>query len=459
MDCSDTHYLLELIRHLSQIQFLNLIVSNLLLGWRRVVKPQYSPYKSSYFCFGAIKRGHFIDILTLWGALCAYWLRLNVRPSAGGNMAHSHPRKQSLLQKALQEKKVLQHQVLMYQRLMEIMRDESSFEAILKALIQLITKGLGYDRAGIFLADRENNLVELMLGIDRFGHFEGGSKAYQYPLSPVQGTNWISDMVNGYTKAFFANNLSRVPVKKAQAKNAPPAVICNAVVPIIVSNNEIIGVIAVDNLFTSRRLKKSDLKALIDFATEAGLAIESFRLHEKIRSMSFKDGLTGAYNRRHFENYFPREVQRCGRYKRPLGLIYVDLDHFKNINDHFGHSTGDLVLKQVAERMMNVLRNADTVVRIGGDEFAVILPEVDPDGVRYVGMRLFQAITRTPMPLEQMGHPDKIIGVSMGVACLTEASTDHHALIRSADQSLYEAKKAGRNRVGSLVTGADGANG
>src|ERR1700722_11587415 len=201
-------------------------------------------------------------------------------------MAHSHPRKQSLLQKALQEKKVLQHQVLMYQRLMEIMRDESSFEAILKALIHLITKGLGYDRAGIFLADRENNLVELMLGIDRFGHFEGGSKAYQYPLSPVQGTNWISDMVNGYTKAFFANNLSRVPVKKAQAKNAPPVVICNAVVPIIVSNNEIIGVIAVDNLFTRRRLKKSDLKALIDFATEAGLAIESFRLHEKVRNMS-----------------------------------------------------------------------------------------------------------------------------------------------------------------------------
>jgi diguanylate cyclase (GGDEF)-like protein len=367
-------------------------------------------------------------------------------------MAQSHPRKQSLLQKALLEKKVLQHQVLMYQRLMEIMRDESSFEAILKALINLITKGLGYDRAGIFLADRENNLVELVLGIDRYGHFEGGSKAYQYPLSQVKGTNWISDMVYGHTKPFFSNNLTRLPSNKPLPPNLPPMVICNAVVPITVSNRDIIGVIAVDNLFTKRKLKKSDLKSLLDFATEAGLAIESFRLHEKIRSMSFKDGLTGAYNRRHFENHFPREVQRCGRYDRQLGLIYVDLDHFKNINDHFGHATGDLVLKQVAERMMNVLRNVDTVVRIGGDEFAVILPEVDPEGVKYVAMRLFQAITRTPMPLEQMGHPDKKIGVSMGVACMTKPSTDHNALIRLADQSLYEAKKAGRNRVGTLLT-------
>lgn len=235
----------------------------------------------------------------------------------------------------------------------------------------------------------------------------------------------------------------------------PPMVICNAVVPITVSNNEIIGVIAVDNLFTRRKLKKSDLKALINFATEAGLAIESFRLHEKIRSMSFKDGLTGTYNRRHFENYFPREVQRCGRYKRHLGLIYIDLDHFKSINDQFGHATGDLVLKTTAERMMNVLRNVDTVVRLGGDEFAVVLPEVDPEGIKYVAMRLFQCITRTPMPLEEMGHPDKNIGVSMGVACLANSSTDHHALIRLADQSLYEAKKAGRNRVGTLLTGAE----
>ncbi|HET9870186.1 MAG TPA: GGDEF domain-containing protein, partial [bacterium] len=137
---------------------------------------------------------------------------------------------------------------------------------------------------------------------------------------------------------------------------------------------------------------------------------------------------------------------------RPLGLLYVDLDHFKSINDQYGHSAGDLVLKQTAERMANVLRYVDTVVRMGGDEFAVVLPEVDAESVRYVALRLFQAITRTPMPLEQLGHQDKIIGVTMGLACLTQPTEDHQVLIRLADQSLYEAKKAGRNRLGALLT-------
>jgi diguanylate cyclase (GGDEF)-like protein len=367
-------------------------------------------------------------------------------------MAKRHPRKQSLLQKALQEKKVLQQQVLMYQRLMEVMRDESSFESILKALIHLITKGLGYDRAGIFIADREKNIVELALGIDRYGHFEGG-QAYRYPLLSLKGTNWVSDMVNGYTHAFFANNIHQRKMPKDFPAQTPPMVMCNAVVPITVSNNEIIGVIAADNLFTKRKLNKTDLRALMNFATEAGMAIESFRLHEKFRGMTFKDGLTGAYNRRHFDSYFPREVQRCVRYKRQMGLIYVDLDHFKNINDSFGHATGDLVLKQTAERMTEVLRNIDTVVRMGGDEFAVILPELDPEGVRYVALRLFQAITKSPMPLEQMGHPDQCVGVTLGIACLSETALDHLRLMHLADRSLYQAKKAGRNRVGLLIPG------
>jgi diguanylate cyclase (GGDEF)-like protein len=134
-------------------------------------------------------------------------------------------------------------------------------------------------------------------------------------------------------------------------------------------------------------------------------------------------------------------------------LIYVDLDFFKKINDRHGHPAGDLVLKQVAERLGQGLRNVDIVARMGGDEFAVILPEVGPDGLKLVADRLFKSITETPIHLEQLGFPNQKIGVSMGIAVQTEnQSGDFNKLIRLADESLYKAKKAGRNRVGELIS-------
>jgi diguanylate cyclase (GGDEF)-like protein len=136
-------------------------------------------------------------------------------------------------------------------------------------------------------------------------------------------------------------------------------------------------------------------------------------------------------------------------------LIYVDVDHFKNINDLHGHPAGDLILKQVAERLNHGLRNVDIVVRMGGDEFAVILPEVGPEGAQLVADRLFKSITGSPVALEPLGLPPQGIGVSMGLACHHPDQGDHKTLIKLADESLYRAKKAGRNQVGDLIL--DGA--
>jgi hypothetical protein len=137
-------------------------------------------------------------------------------------MAQGLTHLQSLLQKALREKKILTQQVLMYQRFMKIMRDENSFEHLIQALIHLITKGLGYDRAGIFLADKENKIGELILGIDRYGNFEGRGPAHQYSLSPMKGTNWLSDMIHGYKKAFYTNNIRHQAKKKNDKKSIDP---------------------------------------------------------------------------------------------------------------------------------------------------------------------------------------------------------------------------------------------
>ena len=369
-------------------------------------------------------------------------------------MATKPPRKQSLLKKALHQNKILTQEVLMYQRLMEVMRGENSFEDILRLLVMSLTEGMGYDRAGIFLVDREKGVGYRAIGIDCHGKWEGRDE--DIPLSPVKGTNWFSDFIHGHLKGLYTNNFGQKLKKAGLADPMESWINSNALVPIMVSNQQVIGVLAVDTLFSGRRLKKLDLLSLMNFATQAGLAIESFHLHEKIRELTLKDGLTGVFNRRYFDHYFPREVLRCRRYKRFLSLLYVDLDHFKNINDLYGHLAGDAVLRHVANQLVKGLRNVDMVVRMGGDEFAVILPEVGPDGAKVVAQRLFKSIQESSSPVEAMRAKGEGVGVTMGVACFSEAVRDCRELMKQADESLYLAKALGRNRVGDLHHCLDG---
>ncbi len=292
-------------------------------------------------------------------------------------------------------------------------------------------------------------MIERVIGIDQHGNYEWTGQ--EFPTDSPEGTSTFSDMLHGRIRWKFTNNIRSRVSKEMYEKYYAGAVTCAVQVPIKVDSGRIIGIIAADNLFTHRRLRKAELFSLLNFATQAGMAIESFRLHQQIKDLTNKDALTGVYNRRFFDNFFPREVLRCRRYKRYLSLLYVDLDHFKEINDSHGHPAGDLVLKQVAQRLILGLRNVDLVVRMGGDEFAVILPEVGLEGAKNVADRLFKAITGTPIPLETLGFPGRKIGISMGMACFSETLGDHEDLLRLADVSLYQAKSAGRNRVGAFA--------
>jgi len=366
-------------------------------------------------------------------------------------MASRPPRKQSLLKKALHDKKILTQQVRMYQRVMDVIRDENTLEDMLRLIITSVTKGLGFDRAGIFLADRNRRVVERVMGIDRHGKFEG--KGVEFPLSHKRGQHLFSDIVNGFSKGRFTNNLQELIGDKSWKSEVTPGVFCNAVVPILDSAKKPIGVMAADNLFSKRRIQKSDMVSLMNFASEAGLAIESCQMHRQIRELATKDSLTGVFNRRFFDNYLPQEFMRCRRYKRPLSLLYIDLDHFKRINDLYGHLAGDTVLKHVANRLLNGLRNVDMVIRMGGDEFSVILPEVGPLGSKIVAERLFLSITKSPSPIEEMRQSGETISISLGLSSYGETMNDFKDLLKLADQSLYQAKAAGRNRVGDLAGG------
>jgi diguanylate cyclase (GGDEF)-like protein len=354
------------------------------------------------------------------------------------------------LREVLRQKKILGQQVLMYHRLMRVMRDESDFEDVLKLIVDSAVGVVGFDRAGIFLPRAKDPLVlDLVMGINDKRDYEKDN--FSFTTVNRAGADPFSDIMFRHKKYFMSNNIPKRRTRKVQLADIDRRVLTHAIVPMGVGQGRIIGLLAVDNLFSRRPITKLDVLSLMNFATQAGLVIESFRMHEKIRDLTVKDGLTGVFNRRYFDQYLPQEVLRCRRYGRPLSLLYVDLDRFKAINDLHGHPAGDLVLRHLAGQLVAGLRDVDIVVRMGGDEFAVILPEVGPEGAQIAAERLFKSIAQNYVSLEPLGLPGVNITVSMGIASLSDSILDYKDLVRLADESLYKAKGSGGNRLGEFV--------
>lgn len=167
--------------------------------------------------------------------------------------------------------------------------------------------------------------------------------------------------------------------------------------------------------------------------------------HEVIYRLMTRDGLTDAFNRQAFDQAFGREVARAKRYARPLALTMFDLDHFKSINDHYGHMAGDEVLRQLAHLVSRNIRQEDIFARVGGEEFALLMPEGDLRCGCGLAERLREIIASTPFEFESRVLQTTC---SFGVDELhADKDPDGEQLRRSADDRLYAAKRAGRNRV------------
>jgi diguanylate cyclase (GGDEF)-like protein len=180
-------------------------------------------------------------------------------------------------------------------------------------------------------------------------------------------------------------------------------------------------------------------------APHAALVLDNVRLAETLWTLSTHDGLTGLLNHRAIVTRLDEEVQRAQRYETPLSIVLCDIDRFKSINDTYGHPTGDLVLREIAQRLHDSLRSSDMVGRYGGEEFLVILPNSELEEARVVANRLCEALAEKPVTAEKAdrGIP---VTASFGVACGHEVSGTACAegMVSLADTRLYEAKAAGR---------------
>ncbi|HEY5693770.1 MAG TPA: sensor domain-containing diguanylate cyclase [Gaiellaceae bacterium] len=206
----------------------------------------------------------------------------------------------------------------------------------------------------------------------------------------------------------------------------------------LVGRNGRIGWLGVFSRDPETRFGDDDVRQLEELAERVAPAIENARRFREARQLADLDSLTGLHNRRYFHETLAREVDRAQRYQRRLSLVIVDVDGFKEINDRIGHLAGDAVLAEIADRIRQVVRSADIPCRVGGDEFAVIVPEVEVGQARQLVGRIQRAVSA--QPIARAGR----VKVSAGVSDL-QPNDSPTSLFERGDESLYAAKHVAHN--------------
>jgi len=191
-----------------------------------------------------------------------------------------------------------------------------------------------------------------------------------------------------------------------------------------------------------------ELLARLETARRITILERSLRTaNRENRRLATVDALTGVRNRRYLMKYLPREHQRCRRYNHPIAVLACDLDHFKLINDRFGHDAGDDVLREFCARTQTYLRESDWLARSGGEEFIAVLPKTDLRGAEAVAERIRAALAEQPI---RTACGPVAATVSIGAAAIDAPTADHlnhMELLRASDECLYRSKQAGRNRI------------
>lgn len=213
-----------------------------------------------------------------------------------------------------------------------------------------------------------------------------------------------------------------------------------AAVPLIYQDR-ILGTLLVRSDDPARIWQENELLLLRTVADQVTIAVNHARLFAQTQQQALTDGLTGCFNRRSFELQLEKDLQVATRSRQPLSLVMIDVDHFKRVNDSFGHDTGDVALRMIADGLRDGLRGGDTAARYGGEEFTVILTQADAAGALIAAERLRSQIETMEFP--QVGS----LTISLGVATFPLQATSRDSLVTAADRALYEAKRSGRNRV------------
>lgn len=229
----------------------------------------------------------------------------------------------------------------------------------------------------------------------------------------------------------------------AACRHVGPGLYSYFCVPLL-SQGEAIGILHFQTV-TSHDLPDSTMNVANMLAEQVGLSVANLRLREALRNQSIRDPLTGLFNRRYLEETLEREIRRAVRSEQSLGLMMLDLDHFKKFNDTYGHEAGDTVLREAATFLVKSVRAEDIVCRFGGEEFVIILPMANLQATQARAERIRSKLSE--LTVLHQGQSLGMITASLGVAALPQHGTARGPLLEAADAALYCAKREGRDRV------------
>ena len=213
----------------------------------------------------------------------------------------------------------------------------------------------------------------------------------------------------------------------------------------LTAQGESVGLLHIQRAPGATAWEEAGMNLVRAAAQHLALALANLGLREKLLERATRDSLTGLYNRHYMSEWFEQELHRAARHGRRVGVVMIDIDHFKKVNDTFGHEAGDMVLRELAAAMRRLARKSDVACRHGGEEFLLLMPETDPKGALAKAEELRREVEQ--LDLAYAGEPLGRLTISAGVAIYPQDGGDADTLLRRADDALYAAKENGRNRV------------
>ncbi len=343
----------------------------------------------------------------------------------------------------------------------QLLTQEIQLDALLPQMLGVLLENAGAERGAIVLDDEGHLVVEVVGGLDERHRMDScriGRRLDELNKGPLA---LLPSGLIEYTKLSRRTQLLNRPAEDERfaqsrylSQHQPKSVLC---LPVI-NQGKLIAVVylenrQLENAFTPRHQQTLEL-----LSSQAAISLANARLYEQLeekverrtqelRQMSMRDGLTGIANRRAFDERLAIEWRRSLRNGTPLSLLMLDIDHFKQFNDHYGHLEGDRCIKTVAQLLQGVAgRSSDLVARYGGEEFALLLPDTDASAAQRLAEACLEAVEQLAIPHAKSAaapHVSLSLGCSTLQAC--DASTPE-MLLSHADQALYRAKRAGRRR-------------
>jgi len=321
-------------------------------------------------------------------------------------------------------------------QLLRSLTSSLDFEAVLKQAVIPLQALFGSSRATICLVDHESQTLRLVA--ERCGPGVELMGPLTFPLEAATPSEVIA-----YNSTHLYPNLpeainsdSRVGLRMLANGFNVKSLLSE---PMIMQGMWF-GDLALHQCDEERQWTDDDLQLLKTISQQISVVAVNAALHSRVQEQSVRDGLTGLFNRRYFDESLAIEFERASRYGQPLTLVMVDLDHLKMINDELGHLAGDMAIKQTGEILLKQSRRVDIATRYGGEEFVVILPQTPLAGGVAASEHWRQSINKCMIDTHRLS-------ASIGIASFPEHGSSPERLIKAADVALYRAKHEGRNRV------------